>query len=198
MHHPQFSIQSRSPQSRDRKRYAAKGPDMALVSDGMPCAICRKPIADVNPGNIFATTFYGIEHPLYRALDDSAVHKECIANWEHRDAFVAFYNSKCRNELRVDRHGHVVRRISLSDLLLKVSLAFPAYFVLVPIFGWSHLHRRTRTGAALASCLPIIVTAAITLLIARFFGRIPAVATALVTWLLFYWSGSRLIKIERT
>lgn len=83
---------------------------MAMVGDGMPCAICRKPIHDVSPENIFATTFYGIDHPDFRVMDDSAAHRECMANWEHRDAFVAYWNSHCRNALVVDRNGYVVHR----------------------------------------------------------------------------------------
>ena len=64
--------------------------DMALLDDGMDCALCSKPIYDVS--NCFATTMVGLPKPL-SILDDAAAHPECTAGWREKHAFVAAYNN---------------------------------------------------------------------------------------------------------
>lgn len=86
---------------------------MALVHDGMICVLCNSPIQDIETDEFFATTYFGIEDPLYALLDDAAVHQKCIDTWKHRDEFVAYYNAHCCNELRVTRSGRVVYRRSI-------------------------------------------------------------------------------------
>jgi len=64
---------------------------MALVWEGMPCAICEKPIEDPMGGDVVATTHF-IEpgHPLER-YSDAAFHEKCYNDWEHRDEFSALH-----------------------------------------------------------------------------------------------------------
>lgn len=65
----------------------------ALIFRGKSkCSICGKVLAEQD--DIVATTHF-IEDdsdPLWR-FSDSAMHRECFANWEFRDAFVAHYNA---------------------------------------------------------------------------------------------------------
>ena len=74
---------------------------MALVDAGMPCALCRSPIDDPMR-DTFAMTMWGIEDDRFAMLDDAACHQACIDQWEHRDAFLAYYNRNCRDELYVE------------------------------------------------------------------------------------------------
>ncbi|KLU03477.1 hypothetical protein RISK_004481 [Rhodopirellula islandica] len=83
---------------------------MALVWDGMPCAICGEPIADTSSGDMFALTMWGIADPRFVRVDDAAMHQSCIDGWDLRDEFVAYFNEHCSNELRVNRSGRVVYR----------------------------------------------------------------------------------------
>ena len=83
---------------------------MALVWDGMPCAICGKPIADTSSDDMFALTMWGIADPRFVGVDDAAMHQACIDGWHLRDEFVAYFNEHCSNELRVNRNGSVVYR----------------------------------------------------------------------------------------
>ena len=171
---------------------------MALVADGMPCAICRKPIDSVSPGNVFATTFYGIDHREYRVIDDSAAHRDCVAKWVHRDGFVAYYNSHCCNELRVDRNGYVVYRRSWFQLITSRPVAYVAMPIILPVLGWSRVFGRSRFGTAVAGAIPVIATVVVGLLVTQYFGTIWAVAGVITTWSGFAWSGTRLITSCRT
>ncbi len=84
---------------------------MALVWDGVPCAICGEPIADTSndsDGDVFALTMWGITDPRFVGIDDAGMHQACIDNWHVRDEFLAYFNEHCSNELRVNRSGRVV------------------------------------------------------------------------------------------
>ena len=82
---------------------------MALVDVGMPCALCRSPIDDPRC-DTFATTYWGIDDDCFAVLDDAACHQACIDDWEHRDAFLDYYNRNCRTigiqpRIVTDVHG---------------------------------------------------------------------------------------------
>lgn len=79
---------------------------MALTYDGMPCSLCGEPIVDPSR-DTFCLTMWGIDDGRFMRLDDSACHQSCIDSWEHRDAFIEYYNHNCKDELVVDRAGHV-------------------------------------------------------------------------------------------
>ena len=83
---------------------------MALVWDGMPCAICGEPIADTSSDDMFALTMWGIADARFVGVDDAAMHQACIDAWDLRDEFVAYFNEHCSNELRVNRNGSVAYR----------------------------------------------------------------------------------------
>ena len=82
---------------------------MALFDPDRPCPICGCPLVEVgaDPEAGFATTYWAIEDPQFTILDDSVVHRSCLAGWPQRDLFVAYYNQHCRDELWVDRNGNV-------------------------------------------------------------------------------------------
>lgn len=82
---------------------------MAMVWEGMPCALCRKPIPDPSR-DTFAMTMHGFKDLRFVALDDSACHQRCIDQWELRDEFIAYFNQLYGNELFVNRRGHLVYR----------------------------------------------------------------------------------------
>jgi hypothetical protein len=64
---------------------------MALIYDGMPCAICKQPL-DINHPRVATSHFIGDpSDPLWR-FSDAAMHYECFQTWEHRHKFVAKYN----------------------------------------------------------------------------------------------------------
>lgn len=64
---------------------------MALIFDGMPCAICDQPLHEDHP--MVATSHFIADEtdPLLR-FSDAAMHYECFQRWEHRHEFVAKYN----------------------------------------------------------------------------------------------------------
>ena len=104
---------------------------MALVNNGMPCAICGEPIEDVSK-DIFALTFYGIRDRRFARLDDSACHQACIDNWHLRDEFISFYNKQCCNEIRIDRQGHVGYRFSWWESPFGEMLQLMFLFLIAP------------------------------------------------------------------
>ena len=65
---------------------------MALIYDGMTCAICEQPL-DID-GPLVATTHFIGEpsDPLWR-FSDAAMHYECFQKWEHRQEFIDKYNA---------------------------------------------------------------------------------------------------------
>jgi hypothetical protein len=64
---------------------------MALLYDGMTCAICDQPL-DIN-GALVATSHF-IEDASDRLwpFSDAAMHYDCFQDWKHREAFVRKYN----------------------------------------------------------------------------------------------------------
>lgn len=65
---------------------------MALIYEGMTCAICEQPL-DLQ-GPMVATSHF-IEDPsdLLWRYSDAAMHYECFQQWQHRDQFVTKYNN---------------------------------------------------------------------------------------------------------
>ncbi len=82
---------------------------MALVDAGMPCALCGDPITDPMH-DTFAMTMWGIDDLRFAPLDDAACHQACVDKWKLRDEFIDYFNRNHKNELYVDRHGHVAYR----------------------------------------------------------------------------------------
>jgi hypothetical protein len=74
---------------------------MALLDNGMLCAICKKPILDVEKDELFCTTFLGIRDIRFVQLDDAAMHQCCIDQWPQRDDFVKYYNASFGDQLVV-------------------------------------------------------------------------------------------------
>jgi hypothetical protein len=64
---------------------------MALIYEGMACAICEQPLDIAGP--LVATTHFIDDEcdPLWR-FSDAAMHYDCFQTWEHREAFVKKYN----------------------------------------------------------------------------------------------------------
>ena len=85
---------------------------MALFNPGSPCPLCNAPITErqMNDGILYASTYWGIADKTFAILDDAVVHQRCIDTWEHRDAFVRYYNQNCRDELWVTKSGSVCYR----------------------------------------------------------------------------------------
>lgn len=81
---------------------------MALISEDSKCAICGEPIGDYRFAEIFALTFWGMDHPLFSRLDDAVMHQECIDSWQHRDEFIAYFNQHFSARIGVNRSGKVV------------------------------------------------------------------------------------------
>ena len=72
---------------------------MALVWDGMSCAICEKPIDDPMGDDVVATThFIDAGHPLER-YSDAAFHASCFREWRHRAEFSALYEKVMGDKL---------------------------------------------------------------------------------------------------
>lgn len=67
---------------------------MALIYEGIRCAICDRKIDIGRQGSYVATThFIGDKSdPLWR-FSDAAMHYECFQSWPHREEFVQKYNS---------------------------------------------------------------------------------------------------------
>src|SRR5262245_7026229 len=62
---------------------------MALVWDGMPCALCGETLDTSGP--FFATTaFLDPDHPLF-SYSDAAMHWECYERWPHQAEFASAY-----------------------------------------------------------------------------------------------------------
>ena len=79
---------------------------MALTYDGMPCSLCGEPIVDPSR-DTFVMTMWGIDDLRFVQLDDSACHQTCIDSWKLRDCFIEYCNRNCKEELFVDRAGHL-------------------------------------------------------------------------------------------
>lgn len=68
---------------------------MAIIYSGIHCSICNQVISDelLGKGEFAATSHFigDAPHHLWR-FSDSAMHKPCFMNWEHRKEFVQLYN----------------------------------------------------------------------------------------------------------
>jgi hypothetical protein len=65
---------------------------MALMFDGMACAICERPL-DTKCAFVASSAFIDEpSDPLWR-FSDAAMHYDCFQRWEHRREFVNKYNA---------------------------------------------------------------------------------------------------------
>ncbi|MDA7977684.1 MAG: hypothetical protein MPJ50_02805 [Pirellulales bacterium] len=160
---------------------------MALVCDGMPCAICREPIADIANADIFATTYCAIDDPQFAPLDDSAMHQRCIDTWPLRDAYVEYYNAHCRRELRVNRRGNVVYRVDWIERFMDIpAFSYVGHFVVFPIFGLISWFGESAIGIALSVFLPLGITLAVAPAVTHFSGLISlGLLSAMLVWSAF-------------
>lgn len=84
---------------------------MAIVVEGMPCALCGEPMLAGQP--ILSMTFLGLKDLRFQFLDDAAFHQECMDNWPRKAEFVESWNEEAGPELGranclwIDRDGHV-------------------------------------------------------------------------------------------
>ncbi len=79
---------------------------MALVDRDSLCPLCGEPLGEEG---ILGFTYYAVSHREFEALDDSAVHQECLRNWEKKEEFVTFWNSQIHRRA----HGFFVRDYEL-------------------------------------------------------------------------------------
>ena len=131
---------------------------MALVDAGMPCALCGEPIA-APMYETFALTMWAIDDLRFAALADAACHQECVDQWKLRDEFMAYFNRNCKNQLYVDRHGHVAYRFDYADWMLSaLTLTFGILICGPPLAlleaGW-----RTRLARFTAVVSPFAILA---------------------------------------
>ncbi len=131
---------------------------MALVDAGMPCALCRTPIDDPMR-DTFAMTMWGIDDDRFAVLDDAACHQACIDRWEHRDAFLNYYNRNCRDELYVDRHGHVSYRFDYAHWIGGAIIMTFAIIICCPSLALLELKWRTRFARIVAIVSPYLMLA---------------------------------------
>jgi hypothetical protein len=64
---------------------------MALVYEGMTCAICEHPL-DIHGPFVATSHFIGDETDPLWPFSDAAMHYDCFQAWDHREAFVKKYN----------------------------------------------------------------------------------------------------------
>jgi hypothetical protein len=79
---------------------------------------------------MFALTAWGICDPRFARLDDAACHQACIDNWDLRDEFIAYYNANCRDEIRINRRGHVCYRTDWFEVFASGMMGVAAVFLL--------------------------------------------------------------------
>ena len=133
---------------------------MALTYDGMPCSLCGKPINGASK-NIFAMPMWGIEDPRFAHLDDRACHQFCIDSWKQRDAFIDYYNRELKDELVIDKNGHVAYRFDYFNsvlggiaMLVGLTLCGPPLAILE--IRWRSTYTRT-----LAFICPYVILLAV-------------------------------------
>lgn len=127
---------------------------MAMVWEGMPCAICRQPIPDPAK-DTFAMTMHGFKDRRFARLDDSACHQRCIDQWDLRDEFIDYFNQDFGNKLFVNRGGHVVYRYDYKNALFLLSMFAFGFTFLLPSIVFSELFASSRMRS-LAFSLPFI------------------------------------------
>jgi hypothetical protein len=105
---------------------------MALIDDNSCCSLCGGLLGDSS--NWLATTMVGLQPPLSRMVD-CAAHHACLAQWEHKRAFVQAYNSAlCQSELIVSddgsvRHTRLDRPLIAWHQWLAMTVLLPASLV---------------------------------------------------------------------
>lgn len=154
---------------------------MALVDAGMPCALCRCPIDDPMR-DTFAMTMWGIEDERFAILDDSACHQSCIDQWELRDEFVSYYNCNCKNELFVNRNGHVAYRFDYGNWLTEVILISFAVLFFSPSLAFLELPWRGRVTRTALFVAPYLLLAAFVLACTIKWSLGESLTYALVAW----------------
>ena len=98
---------------------------MALIDEDTRCAICGQVLGE---GERLCTTFFGIEHPDFRLLDDGCAHQDCLRGWPRRDEFVSQWNARVRTTsiwghlLRVSRDGTVRYATTWEECLIRIGL----------------------------------------------------------------------------
>ena len=154
---------------------------MALVDAGMPCALCHAPIDDPIR-DTFAMTMWGIEDNRFAMLDDAACHQACIDRWEHRDAFLAYYNRNCRDELYVDRNGHVSYRFDYAHWIGNATVMTLAILFCTPPLVLLEIKWRTPIARFIAFTSPYLILAGIVVLYAIKWSFLTALTCGLIGW----------------
>lgn len=133
---------------------------MALTYDGMPCSLCGKPIDDASQ-NIFAMTMWGIEDLRFAHLDDNACHQSCIDNWKHRDAFIDFHNRELKDELYIDKHGHVAYRFDYFNSILGGIAMFIGLTLCGPPLALLEIRWRSTVARTIVFTCPYVILLAV-------------------------------------
>ncbi len=99
---------------------------MAMIEAGMCCGICGRPISDPFGLEAFALPCLGIQHPIFRDLDDAAVHQKCIKDWEHKTGFVEHFNGISKRKIEFNESGgfQFATQLQFSQ---RIRLAFRKY-----------------------------------------------------------------------
>tara|TARA_R110002111_G_scaffold257689_1_gene326150 strand:+ start:264 stop:650 length:387 start_codon:yes stop_codon:yes gene_type:complete len=108
----------------------------------------------------FAMTMWGIDDDRFAVLDDAACHQKCIDQWEKRDEFLRYYNRNCKDELYVDRNGHVSYRFDYVHWIGNAIVVTFAILVCCPSLALLELGWRTQFSRAIAFVLPYLLLAA--------------------------------------
>ena len=130
----------------------------------------------------FAMTMWGIEDERFAILDDSACHQSCIDQWELRDEFVNYYNCNCKNELLVNRNGHVSYRFDYRNWLTEVILISFAVLFCSPSLALLEFSWPSRVTRIAVFVTPYLLLAAFVLVCTIKWSLGEAVTYALVAW----------------
>ncbi len=156
---------------------------MALVDAGMPCALCRTPIEDPMR-DTFAMTMWGIDDERFVVLDDAACHQSCIDRWELRDEFLAYYNRNCRNELFINRFGHVSYRFDYWNWIAGAMVVTFAVVFCSPSLALLELQWRTRTARRAVFLAPYLLLAAFVVVCTFSWSLGVAIMYAAIAWII--------------
>lgn len=80
-------------------------------------------------------TMWGIDDARFARLDDSACHQACIDDWIYRDDFLEYYNRCCKNELFINRAGHVDYRFDYVTWIMNAVVLTLGILFLLPSFA---------------------------------------------------------------
>ena len=125
---------------------------------------------------------WGIEDERFAILDDSACHQSCIDQWELRDEFVNYYNCNCKNELLVNRNGHVSYRFDYRNWLTEVILISFAVLFCSPSLALLEFSWPSRVTRIAVFVTPYLLLAAFVLVCTIKWSLGEAVTYALVAW----------------